>query len=352
MGVWEIGDMHFGCRSNNSEWIDILSTAHFDFILPTIQDNWKDGDIIIQVGDFFDNRQSLNLKVMDLGIKFAEELAKIGPVHIIAGNHDIFRKDSTDITSLDALKWIPNIKIYKEPACINVDEYKLFLMPWRKDIKTEGETLKEYQETLHPDYAFMHGTFSSTKYNKYVTIKNDEGGSFKSTEGYKRVYSGHIHWMQHKYNVTVTGCPYEITRGDADNQKGIFYLNLENNEETFYENLISPKHKKFKFEEFDKDLFKEIMKVADNNFIDVIIANSAFADNAAKFTKALNALREKCRNLEIQQYDDRVLEEEIVEETKDMDQQELITEAVNKRIPEDSRNRAYKIIDEIIKEIS
>ena len=94
------------------------------------------------------------------------------------------------------------------------------------------------------------------------------------------------------------------------------------------------------------------MKVAHNNFIDVLVANSAFADNASKFTKSLNALRDACRNLEIQQYDDRVLEEEVQEETKDMDQQELITEAVNKRIPEESRNRAYKIIDDIIKELS
>ena len=291
--------------------------------------------------------------MLDLGIKIYERLAKLGEVHIIAGNHDIYKKDSTEVTSLDSLKWIPNIKIWKEPGCIDRGDKKLFLMPWRKNTKEESETLIECQKQYSPDYAFMHGTFSGSQYNKFVKIDKEEGGSIKSTEGYTRVYSGHIHWAQQFKNINVVGCPYEITRGDADNKKGMYCLDLETGEETFYENTISPKHIRFRFEEFNKDLFKEIEKVAPNNFIDVLVANSVLANNASKFAKEVKKIKDIARNLEIMQYEDSELEEtEEVDEDVSLDHQDLINSEIEKRIPEDSRNRAMKIIDDIIKEVS
>jgi DNA repair exonuclease SbcCD nuclease subunit len=349
--VWS--DTHLGARSNNNEWVDIIESAHYDFIIPTIEKNWKKGDIIIHCGDVFDNRQSINLKVLHLGIKIYERLAKLGEIHIIAGNHDIYKKDSTEITSLDALKWIPNIHIWKTPGCIERGDKKLFLMPWRTNTKEESETLIDFQKQFKPDYAFMHGTFSNTQYNKYVKIGNEDGGSTKSTAGYKRVYSGHIHWAQHINNINIIGSPYEITRGDSDNTKGMYCLDLESGEETFYENTVSPKHLKFKMEEFDKEVFKKIEEVAPNNFIDVIVANSALSSHAPKFKKALDKLKCIARNLEVQQYEDSILDEdEEVNENANLDHEELIQNEIEKRLPEESRKRAIKIIDDIIKEVS
>ena len=109
--VFIFTDTHLGARSNSTEWMDIMEEAHFKFIIPTIKKHFKPGDIIINCGDVFDNRTSINVKSMDLGIKIYEELSKIGPVHIIAGNHDIYYKTSTEISSLDILKYIPNVTV-------------------------------------------------------------------------------------------------------------------------------------------------------------------------------------------------------------------------------------------------
>ena len=352
-GIWLFTDTHIGARSNSNEWMDIISSAHFEFIIPTIEKNWKEGDLIIHCGDVFDNRQSINLKVLNIGIRVYERLAKLGKIHIIAGNHDIYKKDSTTITSLDSLKWIPNVKIWKEPGCINVGLSKLLLMPWRATVKEEGETLKEYQKQYKPDYAFMHGTFSGTQYNKYVKIDSKEGGSTSSTVGYKRVFSGHIHWQQDVKNINIIGSPFEITRGDADNKKGMYYLDLNTGEETFYENKISPKHIKFRLIEFDKDIFKKIAEVAPNNFIDIQIANSALAKSASKFNKEIIKIKDLARNLEIQQYEDEVLEDDVSDVSETMDHDELIQTEIKKRLPEETdRKKAIKIIDEIIKEVS
>ena len=144
--IWTLSDTHLGARSNSLEWMDIMEDAHFNFIIPTIKKYSKPGDIIIHCGDVFDNRTSVNLKSLDLGIKIYEELGSILPVHIIAGNHDIYYKTNTSITSLDTLKYIPNINIHKDVSIIEHDNSKLLLMPWRKDVKEESETLKEYQK--------------------------------------------------------------------------------------------------------------------------------------------------------------------------------------------------------------
>lgn len=353
-GIWLFTDTHLGARSNNNEWMEIIKDAHFDFIIPTIENNWKEGDIIIHCGDVYDNRQSINLKVLDTGIKIYERLAKLGEIHIIAGNHDIYKKDSTEITSLDSLKWIPNVKIWKEPGCIDRGGSKLFLMPWRATVKEEGETLKQYQQDYSPDYAFMHGTFSGTQYNKYVKIDDGEGGTTTSTAGYKRVFSGHIHWQQKIKNINIMGCPYEITKGDAENKKGIYYLDLETGNETFYENTISPKHLRFRFPEFNKDLFKKVAEAAPNNFIDIQIANSALAKSASNFTKEIQKIKDVARSIEIMQYEDEIKEEdEATEVNESMDHQELIQSEVQKRLNSESdRKKAIKIIDEIIKEVS
>ena len=350
MGVWIFSDPHAGARSNNNEFLDIVEEGYNKFIIPTIENNWTKEDIIICCGDVFDNRQSINLRVIDSTIKIYERLAKLGEIHILAGNHDIYKKDSTEITSLDILKWIPNITIWKEPGCIERFNSKLFLMPWRKNNREESDTLTNYQEQHKPEYAFMHGTFANTQYNKYVKIGETEGCSTNSTKGYKRVYSGHIHWSQKIKNINIVGCPYELSRGDADNKKGIYYLDTETGNETFFENLISPKHLKFKLEKYDKDVLDKIEKLMNNNFIDIHIANSALAQNASGFTKSFNKFKEVARNVEIHQYDDTIEESNESDETI-TDHATLIQSEIQKRLNAVDMKRAIKIIDDIIKEV-
>lgn len=352
-GIWLFTDTHFGARSNSQEWFDIILSAHNDFIIPTIKNNWKNGDLIIMCGDVYDNRQSINLKVLDAVIKVYENLAKLGQVHIIAGNHDIYKKDSTEITSLDSLKWIDGINIWKNPACINVKQHKLFLMPWRANVKEEGETLKAYQKQYKPDYAFMHGTFSGSKYNKYVKIEKNEGGSLSSTVGYKKVFSGHIHWQQDIKNVNIMGSPYELTRGDADNKKGIYYLDLDSGEETFYENTISPKHIKFTINEFKEEFFDDIIKASPNNFVDVHVSNTVFSKYASKLTAKFKEITKIAKDLKVHSFEDFTDEEDVDEVKENIDYQELIFSEVKKKLTyETDRSRAIKIINDIIKEVS
>ena len=109
--VWVLGDLHFGVRSNSMEWLQIQKDFFENEFLPTLKKHYKPGDVLVQVGDTFDNRQSINIKVLNYAINIFERLGEILPVHIIVGNHDIWAKKTNEITSIDSLKWIPNVQV-------------------------------------------------------------------------------------------------------------------------------------------------------------------------------------------------------------------------------------------------
>ena len=160
--VWILGDMHLGVRSNSMEWLNIQKDFYEKVFIPTLKEHVQEGDVLVQVGDAFDNRQSINLKVLNYAVDLFERLGQILPTHVICGNHDIWAKKSNEVTSIDSLKWIPNVQIYKEPELFNWQDRKVLLMPWRRDTEHEVETLAEYPQT---DIVFCHSEVRGIKLN-------------------------------------------------------------------------------------------------------------------------------------------------------------------------------------------
>ena len=58
--VWILGDLHFGVRSNSVEWLNIQKDFFENVFIPNLKKHYKPGDVLVQVGDTFDNRQSIN----------------------------------------------------------------------------------------------------------------------------------------------------------------------------------------------------------------------------------------------------------------------------------------------------
>ena len=90
--VWVLGDLHFGVRSNSMEWLQIQKDFFEQQFIPTLKKYVKPGDVLVQVGDTFDNRQSINIKVLNYAMDLFERLGEILPDHVICGNHDIWAK--------------------------------------------------------------------------------------------------------------------------------------------------------------------------------------------------------------------------------------------------------------------
>ena len=222
--VWFITDTHLGIRNSSNEWQYIIREYFFDWFFPLVRKNYRPGDVLIHCGDFYDSRQSINLKVLNLGVEVVEEMSNIfkDGVYFIVGNHDIFGKMSNTVNSLKSIKWVPGITILEDPHTLFLGDKKFFMMPWRKDHKEEEETL----ENADPhDYLCCHADIRGLSFSRYVKVET--GTEIKKFSKFSKVYSGHIHYAQEVGNIRMLGSPYELTRSDMGNPKGILLLDLE-----------------------------------------------------------------------------------------------------------------------------
>ena len=289
--IWILGDMHFGVRSNSLEWLETQKDFYDNQFIPTLLENYEEGDILVQVGDVFDNRQSINIKVLHYSVDLFERLGKILPTHIICGNHDIWAKKSNDVSSIDALKWIPNVQIYKEPNTFNWCGREILLMPWRRDTEHEVETLQEYPKA---EIVFCHSEVKGIKLNSKVD--NHHGTNSESYDRFTAVYSGHIHYRQRRGKLRMVGTPYELTRSDMNNTKGFDLVNLDDMQETFFENTISPKFVKFNLTQLYNVPLGELKEKIRNNYVDLYVPSNIATTSA--LSRLINKVQRISRKID------------------------------------------------------
>jgi hypothetical protein len=154
----------------------------------------------------------------------------------------------------------------EEPVSLNLGGRSFFLMPWRKDQEAEAQCL---EETSPHDYLCCHCDIRGLKFNRYSSVEH--GSSIDKFRKFGKVYSGHIHYSQESENVKILGSPYELTRSDMANPKGITLLDLNTREETYFPNNFSPKHKRIEFSHLMNLSPEEASPIFANNFVDVMI---------------------------------------------------------------------------------
>jgi DNA repair exonuclease SbcCD nuclease subunit len=299
--IWVISDTHLGCRSNSVLWLNIIEDYFFNFFIPLVKKEYKEGDVLFHLGDVFDNRQSLNLAAQDLGIRVFEELSKIFPeIHIIVGNHDIMKKNSNDISSVDCLKYIPHVTVHKEPKILNYTGTKCLLMPWRRNSEHEKETLESIKETI--DYMFCHTETQGAQISPSRKHLHEGGNGLDTFARFKRVYSGHIHYRQEMENFILVGNPYQMTRSDRGNKKGIYLLDLSTGKHKFIENKRSPIFIRYYINDILERRMDEILKEIKGNFVDILIPSNVLGKY--NITKFMDFLDGHAKNLEPRIYDE------------------------------------------------
>lgn len=307
-----VTDTHFGVRNNSVEWMDIQKDYFYNFLIPLIKKELRDGDVLIHLGDVFDSRQAINLRVLDLSMEIFETISKILPVHMICGNHDIYQKKSNKINSLSVFKWLPNIHIYTDPVVIHTpSKNKLLLLPWQDDNLIE----KEIVLNANAHFAFCHTDVQNLKLNHKTLIEH--GNEPELYKSYKSMYTGHIHLTQVLGNIRVLGSPYQITRSDSGDIKGVWLVDFGDEKETFFENTVSPKFIKIKLSNLLTYRFSDIKRIFHNNFIDVLITS----DDAVNFpfSKLLDVLV----NIKYRKLNYIVVTNEQMEDYEDSDYEEF-----------------------------
>ena len=303
--IFIIGDSHVGLGYPNSvdKWFNIHEQYFSEFLLPLLKKEVREGDIIIHLGDFFDNRNILPINILNFGMKVIEDISKIAPLHILVGNHDCWHKSSSEINTLRPFKYIPNVYIYEEPTKINFNDKSILMLPFIEKKKQQIEILKKFSGC---DFLFCHSDLNGAKMHlTSVAHKNNDKIDIEEFSGFKKVYSGHIHLHQINKNFTFVGSTFEMDRNDLGNQKGIYILDTIDNSEEFIPNDISPKFKKVWIKN-EEDILT-LDTISTNDFIDLKISNSLLINNR-KFRRKLEMILETGNFASVEYLDDIVTE--------------------------------------------
>ena len=130
--IFLIGDIHIGLGyPNNAEkWSKIHKDYFSNFLIPLLKKEIKEGDIIIGLGDFFDNRNIIPIDLLNYGTDIVEKISGIAPFHIIIGNHDLWSKSTSEINSVRPFRYMPNFFIYDKATKIEYNGLNLLMMPY------------------------------------------------------------------------------------------------------------------------------------------------------------------------------------------------------------------------------
>ncbi len=200
-------DLHMGLKSNskqhNEDCINYLQwfieTAHIN-----------NCDMCLFLGDYFHNRNNINLLTMNYGIQGMRLLSNAFEHTImIPGNHDNYYRDMRSINSITWAEHIPNIKILNEITSIG----DCIFVPWM--IPSEEKELFAQRGT----YVFGH--FELPNFMMNAMVKMPDVGNLKSENFsiYKEVYTGHFHKRQTQKNITYIGNAFPHNFSDVDDDE-------------------------------------------------------------------------------------------------------------------------------------
>lgn len=300
--IFLIGDTHIGLGYPNSvdKWFKVHQEYFSKFLIPLLKKEVKPGDIIVHLGDLFDNRNIIPINLLNYGMDVVEEISKIAPLHIIIGNHDLWSKSASEINSVRPFRYIPNVKVYNSTEVLEYNGLKILMMPF---FEKRLDQIKAIDDNKNCDYLFCHSDLNGCKMHlTSVAHKNADKIDIIDFKSFKKVRSGHIHLIQSNKQFTFVGSIFQMDRNDTGDQKGIFVINTDDDTEEFFPNNISPVFRKFRVaNEEDIDKLDELRGTKD--YIDLAISNNLLINNR-KLRRKLEVMLEKGNFASVEYIDD------------------------------------------------
>ena len=233
-------DWHVGVRGDSDTYHKIYLDWINDFLIPTIREN--NIDYLFNLGDFFNNRNTVCSKTINVAMDSIETICNEFPdlkIFLLTGNHDIYYKNTRDISSLRVFEnTFPNFKIVNEMKRLKIDGKDIVLCPW---IINSDESKELFSKKA--DYCLGHFEINGFELVSGVTEKTGlDASKFKKKFG--KTLSGHFHLRQESDGIMYVGNPFHTSWNDCGDQKGIYILNFRNDDLDFIPNTISPEYKK------------------------------------------------------------------------------------------------------------
>lgn len=218
MKIVLLGDVHIGARNDSMIFAEYHISFFEDQLFPFLLKNKIKR--VIQLGDIFDRRKFVNFKILSVWKKrvFDWFVANDIVLDIIAGNHDVYFKDTNEVNSPVLLlsEYDSHINIYTKATEVDIDSTKILFVPWINS-SNHNETMKLVKST---DATVAMGHFEFSGFEMDKGHKHEGGSDTSKFKKFDSVYSGHYHHKSDNGHVFYLGIPYQITWVDYDSQKG------------------------------------------------------------------------------------------------------------------------------------
>jgi DNA repair exonuclease SbcCD nuclease subunit len=233
MKIAIITDQHFGARNDSIAFLDFFERFYNDIFFSNLDANNIEHLLIL--GDTFDRRKYVNFYSLQRAKEmFFDKLEERGiTVHMLAGNHDTYYKNTNDVNSPDLLlREYANITVIDTPQTITIDGTKICMMPW---ICPENyqESLDHIQTT---DAEICMGHFEIAGFAMYRGMESHDGLSKDLFNKFDLVFSGHYHHRSSDKHIHYLGNPYELTWQDFNDPRGFHLFDLSTRELGFIQN--------------------------------------------------------------------------------------------------------------------
>lgn len=210
-------------------------------------------DYIIFLGDLFHERHKIDVYTYQ---KTFEILSKT-PVdfYLLLGNHDLWYKNKTDISSCKPFSAIPKVHIIARPTTLSIGSQKFDFLPYTDDPFSSIEALKESDAEILCAHIAIDGAKLNSTHSIYSDVIIEHDGEMTPVNtgllgSWKRVFLGHYHAAQMLTdNIEYIGSPLQLSFGEAFDTKHVVLLD---DHKTYIKNEFSPQHVLTTQEEIEK----------------------------------------------------------------------------------------------------
>lgn len=286
MKVAIITDQHFGARNDSVHFLDYYEKFYNETFFPAISNAGINTVLIL--GDTFDRRKYVNFYSLKRTKEmFFDKLAHQNiKVHMLAGNHDTYFKNTNDVNSVDLLlKEYNNINVIDHPTNIYVGTHKVCMMPWicPENYENSMVTIKE------TDAEICMGHFEIAGFAMHRGMPSEEGLNRELFRKFSHTFSGHYHHKSNANDIYYLGNPYELTWQDYGDDRGFHIFDFSSKELTFIKNPNVMFHRVVyddKVETIQEVLEKDLTKFA-GSYVKVVAVNKT---NPYLFDQFMNKL--------------------------------------------------------------
>lgn len=216
MKIVILGDLHIGVKNCSTVMIN-HQQRFFDQLFDYIdRHNIK---TIIQLGDQNDTRKNVNYRAIDFAYRALFDRIEQNNIeyHTLIGNHDVFYKETLEITSSELLlRKYHNVHVHSEPTTLSFDNVTFDIIPWI--CNDNADQCFQYIKQSSSEYCCGHFAINSFPY--FANVICNDGIDKSLFAKYKHVFSGHFHTRSRSGNITYVGTPYQLTWSDATTNNG------------------------------------------------------------------------------------------------------------------------------------